>query len=102
MEITEAKKLAGAVSLSGVISIGGLLTLLDTRYAAATDVSVLTEMIIEDRIEELEFKIEDLEDRMLRRKGVPDGELESWEIQEMLDLENKKERYIRKLDRLME
>ena len=102
MAVSEAKKLAGAVSLSGVISIGGLLALLDNRYAAAMDVQILTETIVESRIEELEFKIEDIEDRQLRRNLIDPNQLEDWEIQEMLDMENKKERYIRKLERLQD
>ena len=100
MAVTEAKKLAGAVSLSGIISIGGLLTLLDNRYASAMDVQSLTDTIIESRIEELEFKIEDLEDRMLRKSFISEDELEPWEKQELIDLENKKERYIRRMERL--
>ena len=102
MEMTEAKKLAGAVSLSGVLSIGGLLAILDARYAAATDVQALTLSITESRIEELEFKIEDIEDRLLRRHSIPEEELEPWEIQEVIDMSNKKERYIRKLERLLD
>ena len=81
--------------------VGMLFAFGDHRWASAEDVNQLTAMISEDRIEELEFKIEDIEDQSIRLLAIPDEDIEPRDVQEMESLSNRKARYIRKLQRLL-
>lgn len=85
-----------------VALMGGGLAFLDSRHASAMDVQQLTEMIHDDRVEELEYKIEDIEAVRRRILLVPLVERNDWEAQELINLKNKKDRYIRKLERIRE
>jgi hypothetical protein len=97
IEVLTHRLTALAIMLS---LVGGALAAMDSRHASAMDVQQLTEMIQDDRIEELEYKIEDTEDQINRIQSVPEEDRYDGEDQYLHDLENKKERYIRKLERL--
>jgi len=93
-----------------VITIGGIgLGVMDSRHAAASDVSNLSESVqaIADsirngQIDELEFKISESERRAARITRQPIDERTNWDIQDLEDANIQKERYIRKLERLQE
>ena len=86
----------------GVIALVGLgLGFMDSRHASAADMQQLTEMILDDRIEELEYKIEDIEAQISHIMSAPKEDWPDWAPQQLLDLENKRERYLRKLERLI-
>ena len=81
--------------------IGSGLAFMDRRHASASDVQDLTQMIWDERIEDLEYKIEELERRQANIRRVPEEDRPDWALQELLELDNQKERYIRKMDRLL-
>jgi len=86
----------------GVITLVGMgLAVMDSRHASASDLQGLTQMILDDRIEDLEYKIEDVEDAIARIMREPTVDRAPWTDQELHDLENLKERYLRKLNRLL-
>ena len=87
----------------GTLALVGLgLGFMDSRHASASDVQELTQMIWDERIEDLEYKIEEVElkKRMLMRTLPEDRP--PWSNEELLELDNKKERYLRKMDRLLD
>jgi len=84
-----------------LVLVGAGLGFMDARHASAEDVKQLTLMIAEDRIEELEFKIEDIEDKSIRLLAIQAEDIEPRDVQEMESLANRKARYIRKLNRLL-
>ena len=86
----------------GVIAFIGMgIAFLDGRHASAGDVTSLTKMIQEDRIEDLEFRIAETERDIRRILLTPEARRSDWQIQALNDLENLKERYLRKLERLL-
>ena len=101
MDSAALKKAGVGVTVGGVISAGALFGVLDNRYALASDIQDLTSMIYEDRVDELEFKIDEIERREANIRLVPKEQRPEWAKNELLQLENRKERYIRKLDRLL-
>ena len=70
-------------------------------YASASDVHDLTSMIYENRVDELEYKIDEIERRMANLKLMAETDRPEWVKNELRQLSNRKERYIRKLDRLL-
>lgn len=93
-------RLTAAMAVLAIVGAG--LAFMDSRHASAMDVQQLTDMIYDDRIEELEYKIEDIEAMIRRISMVPIAERTIWASQELINLNNKKARYIRKLERLLE
>ena len=95
-------------ALIAVITLGGFaVAVLDTRHASASDVRVVADMVHQlvktiqkSDIAQLEYKIEDTEDQINRAESVPAAIRPSDTGQYIQDLENKKARYIRKLERL--
>jgi hypothetical protein len=98
MEVLNHRLTALSITL---MLVGGALAFMDSRHASAMDVQQLTQMIEEDRIEQLEYKIEDVEDQINRVLAVPEEERSEGIEQYLHDLTNKKERYIRNLERLI-
>jgi hypothetical protein len=71
----------------GVIMLVGMgLGFMDSRHASAMDVQKLTEMIEEDRIEELEYKIEDVEAAKVRILSVPEDKRTTWSDQQLIEM----------------
>jgi hypothetical protein len=98
MEVMNHRLTALVAMLTLVV---GALTFMDSRHASAMDVHQLTEMIEADRIEQLEYKIEDVEDQINRVLSIEEEVRPDGAEQYLHDLENKKERYIRNLERLI-
>ena len=87
----------------GTLALVGMgLGFMDSRHASASDVQELTQMIWDERIEDLEYKIEETERRQHMIRRVPVEERPPWSNEELLELDNKKERYLRKMNRLLE
>lgn len=101
LDASTIKKAGATITLGGAVSAAALFGLLDQRYAMATDVQALTTVIQEDRIDELEYKIEEAERQEANIMRVPLDERPEWVDQELLQIKNRKDRYIRKLDRLL-
>ena len=91
--------------------LGTAMAFLDSRHsvaahthdllASAADVQELSRVIQEERIEEIEFKIEDAERRIARMHAIPDSDLTPWMIQELEHAINERERCLRKLQRII-
>ena len=92
-------RLSLALMILALVSAG--LAFMDSRHASASDVHDLTEMIYETRIDDLEYKIEEVERRIARVLLIPEEEQTRYDANELDDLFNQKERYIRKMDRLL-
>jgi hypothetical protein len=95
-------------ALIAVLTIGAIgLAAMDSRHASASDVKVVADMvhqlvstIRESDIAQVEYKIEDIEDQIGRAESVSEAARPNGTGQHIKDLKNKKERYIRKLERL--
>ena len=101
LDAASLKKAGVGISVGGLISAGALFGVLDQRYALASDIQDLTSMIYENRVDELEYKIDEIERRMANLKLMAETDRPEWVKNELRQLSNRKERYIRKLDRLL-
>jgi hypothetical protein len=80
--------------------IGGGLAFMDSRHASSSEVQDLVHVIRGEQVNRIEFEIESVERAYKILKSIQvDDRTASQEI-DLLDLEAKKERYLRKLDRI--
>jgi hypothetical protein len=94
------EELRAALFKSLIALVGGGLTFLDLRHASAMDVQQLTKSIESDRLDRLEFQIEEIERYYKRIKAVPVLERSAEQEGILLDLEIRKARSLRKLERI--
>lgn len=82
--------------------IGGGLTWLDGRHASASDVSELRTSIEKERLDRIEFEIAELERLGRNMKRMSPEEQASPQAQaRMLELQARRDRYLRKRDVLL-
>lgn len=103
---TPTKKVVVA-TLVTVLTSGGIFTLLDSRYALASEIQDihagidrLTSAIGEDRIERLELNIKQSERRINLLLLVSNADRSDIQKQSLLFEQDSKQKYIRKLERL--
>ena len=90
-----------AVSLAMVI-FGTGLAWLDGRHASASDVSQLSMSIDKERLDRIEFEIEELERMGRGIKRMTANEQASPEVQtRLLELSSRRDRYLRKREELL-
>jgi hypothetical protein len=83
--------------------IGGGLTWLDGRHASASDVSRLTESIEKERLSRIEFEIEEIERLARSIKRMPPEAQNAPQTQaRLLELQSRRERYLRKREELLQ
>ena len=82
--------------------IGGGLTWLDSRHASASDVSALSMSIDKERLDRIEFEIEELERiyRGIKRMTVEEQSTPDVESR-VVELETRRARYLRKREELL-
>ena len=82
--------------------IGGGLTWLDSRHASASDVSALSMSIDKERLDRIEFEIEELERiyRGIKRMTVEEQSTPDVESR-VVELEARRARYLRKREELL-
>jgi hypothetical protein len=75
---------------------------LDARHASSSEVYELKSSIDRERLERIEFEIEELEREARRLKSRPAEELDTPEIRaRMLELQSRRDRYLRKREELI-
>jgi hypothetical protein len=85
-----------------VTLVGGGIAWLDGRHASASDVSQLSVSIDKERLDRIEFEIEELERlaRGIKRMSVAEQASPQTEAR-MLELESRRDRYLRKREELL-
>ena len=90
-----------AISLSMVI-FGSGIAWLDGRHASAGDLTDLKVSIDKDRLDRIEFEIDDIERLTRGIKRMSPNEQSSPEVQaRILELSSRRERYLRKREELL-
>lgn len=103
MEIAEGALVTRLTIIAITISlVGGGLTWLDARHASAGDVQELKISIDKDRLQRIEYKIEDIDRSARVFKRMPIEQQESPEMQSRaLELRTQRDRYLRKREELL-
>jgi hypothetical protein len=82
--------------------IGGGIAWLDSRHASASDMSQLRQSIEDERLDRIEFEIEDIERQGRALKRLPVEEQNTPEgVTRELDLKARRDRYLRKREKML-
>ena len=84
-------------TLAGVVVLLPLLTLYDSTLVHSSDFEALRKVVLENRTDRLEEKVEELENDIALLESRPS--LEQYEKQALIKMKNRREKYLRKLDR---
>jgi len=90
----------GTESFITVATLVAVLTFMDERHATASEVQDLTNAIQSDRIERVEYHIEDAERRIKQIVVVPVAERTPYQVKDLLEAQYNKEMHLRKLKRI--
>lgn len=80
--------------------LGGALSYMDARHASAMDVGNLTKIIQASEIARIEYMIEEVDRRIKRIRRTPEADREPYQIDDLIDLEARREFLLRELQRL--
>lgn len=114
MATGEASLVARITAVAAIIGItGGVFAFFDARYALSgevremqqetrTQLTSLQQLILSERLDRIDFEIEELERRSMELFAIPDEELTVEQRKRRNDMEVRRDRYIRKRELIVE